>query len=84
MSKVLYLTDEDVKQREEDDRKEAVLNQKKSLINLNNNKARKIHENLHKKTHYKAATSLMMQDTKSMSLCDGSANVIINNLLMHT
>lgn len=42
---------------------------------------KKIKPELHSKTHFKAATSILMKDTKNMNLYDGSANEIMKSAI---
>ena len=42
---------------------------------------RKLKPELHSKTHFKAAQSILMEDSKTMSLQDGSANEIIKQVM---
>jgi hypothetical protein len=44
------------------------------MIRIHTKHARKIYPDLHQKTHKKAAASLVMGDTKVMSVNDGSTN----------
>jgi len=42
---------------------------------------KKLKPELHAKTHFKAAQSILMEDSKNMSLQDGSANEIIKQVM---
>ena len=47
------------------------------MIYENNQQLRNYKKDLHSKSHFKGAMSLMMKDSKVMSYDDGSANEII-------
>jgi hypothetical protein len=42
---------------------------------------KKLKPELHSKTHFKAAQSILMKDSKQMNLNDGSANEIIKQVI---
>ena len=77
MSQVLYLTQDDLEKQKKQEEENYIVEQKKAVTNYHNNFARKINRNLHQKTHFKAATSFLMEDTKTMSLKDGCADSVI-------
>lgn len=82
MSQVLYLTQDDLDRQKKQEEIDTIIYQKKAVQQYHNNFARKINNHLHQKTHFKAATSVMMEDTKTMSLKDGAADQVIQMVLM--
>ena len=56
MDKMLYLTEEDIKLQEEQNRRKKVLLQKELLQKKSNDQAKMLSGELHNKTHYKAVT----------------------------
>lgn len=68
------LSEQQVRINDEKMRRQQVIKQKQVLKQMQRDQAKSIKSNLHKKTHYKALTSLVMEDSKCISLEDGSAH----------
>lgn len=62
------LTEKDIQIQQEKEKRWKIEEQKKSLLRIQSKYARRIYPDLHEKTHKKGATSLLMSDTKVMSV----------------
>ena len=76
MNNVACLTEKEIHILEEQNKRKIVLEQKKNLIKYMSKKARRINGHLHQKTYDKAAVSLLMKDTKVMSLTPSSSTFL--------
>mmetsp|Transcript_5812 Transcript_5812/g.9943 ORF Transcript_5812/g.9943 Transcript_5812/m.9943 type:complete len:183 (-) Transcript_5812:114-662(-) len=74
MNNVLCLTENEIKYQEEQNKRKIIVEQKNNLVKLMGRNARKIYGELHRKTHSKGATSLVMSDTRVMSLEEGQTS----------
>lgn len=72
---------EEVQECEHITQRKNMQNFKKEENKINRDFARKLKPDLHNKTHFKAAMSILMKDSNIMNLDDGAANEIIKSTL---
>lgn len=82
-SQHLYLTEEDIKKQNEQNKKDQAIVQKRKLQKLINLQARQVHGELHQKTHFKAATQILYGEFKPNSKNEVQTDMIKNLVHKH-